>query len=274
MNSRPLSLTRLAALLLAAGCATAQHASHPPTAATPLSSNQASQPAAAAVPAGQQAAALHAARAFALSYARYLAGTAAASQLASSTATVRGQLGPRIPTRERHGPLAVLTITQQSATSSSYVITVADHAHTFLAAATVRLQHRRWLVVSLTPPDLDTILNPNPSPRRPSAAAAAPLASARGFLAGYVRLIYGHAQLSAVHDPTRALHTRLRQQSPRATATLHALHPRVATLGIQQQRSTWTAKALIADSQSTYELILPLVQQHGQWLVSDTEYPK
>jgi hypothetical protein len=273
MNSRPLSLTLLAALLLAAGCATAQHSSHTPTAATPVSSNQASRSPAAAVPAGRQAAAFHAARTFALSYARYLAGTAAASQLASVTAPVREQLGPRIPARERHGPLAVLTIAQQSAASSSYVITVADHAHTFLAAATIRLEHGRWLVVSLTPPDLDTILNPNPSPQRPPAAAV-PLAAARGFLAGYLPMIYGHAQLSAVHDLTRALHTRLRQQPPRATATLHALHPRVATLGIQQQRSTWTAKALITDGQSTYELILPLVQQHGQWLVSDTEYPK
>ena len=273
MNSRtPVSL--LAALLLAAGCATAQHSSHTPTAATPLSSSQASRSPAAAVPAGQEAAVFRAARAFALSYARYLAGTAAASQLASVTAAVRGTLGPRIPVRERHGPLAVLTIAQQSAASSSYVITFADHAHTFLAAATIRLQHGRWLVVSLTPPDLDTILNPNPSPQRPPAAAAAPLAAARGFLAGYLRLIYGHAQLSAVAHLTRALHNRLRQQPPRATATLHALHPRVATLGIQQQRSTWTAKALIADGQSTYELILPLVQQHGQWLVSDTEYPK
>ena len=216
---------------------------------------------------------------FAQRYASYLAGTTTARRVLDSTAAVRAGLGPPLPAADRHGPLAVASVRSPAqvrtrAGAGTYVVTFADRAHRFLSSVTVRLANGRLLVVALVPPDLDSVLSPNPAGPRPPAGSAAPLAAARRFLAGYLQLIYGHAGLPAVRGLSPALRARLVADPPIATPVLSSRDPRVATVGIDRQGHGWQAKALISDAADTYELILPLTRAGGRWLVANVEYPQ
>jgi hypothetical protein len=50
-------------------------------------------------------------------------------------------------------------------------------------------------------------------------------------------------------------------------ATIHALHPRIATLALTPHRAGWQADANVTDGQHTYQVISLLGRFGGEWLV-------
>jgi hypothetical protein len=263
MTRLPSLLILLACLLPVAGCGSATH--HTPAGApSHLSTMGAS--------ARETAAAL-----FAASYVRFLDGSGTTAALPDATRAVRaiaGQAG-QVPGRRRRGTLVLTQLRRTQGAAISYFVAARDQAHTFYAQITLGLKRGRWVVVQLTPPDFAQALAPaGPPAPAPPRASAAPGTTARRFLQGYLRWLYGQVSLHAIEDATTGLLVGLKSHPPRIPAGMRSLHATVAAIALQRDGSGWQALPNITDGRETYELVLTITQRRGRWLVSGVRNPR
>jgi hypothetical protein len=121
-------------------------------------------------------------------------------------------------------------------------------------------------VAELIPPDPDTLLTP-PQPAAPLTGPAAAGRAALTFTNSYLNYTYDHAAASQLHDLTPELRAAITTNPPRVPATIHALHPRIATLALTPHHPGWQADANVTDGQHTYQVISLLGRFGGEWLV-------
>jgi hypothetical protein len=208
------------------------------------------------------------AAAFAAVYARYLDGRLPAASLPALGPAVVGELGPVVPRSARDGKLAVQSL-QRVTRTPAFSVELRDRAHLFPARVTVGVAPGgRWVVSGVVAPDLDTILHSRttPIPQPPGSAAA--WRAARGFLAGYLRWLYGAGPAGAICCATSALLARLKAGRPDVPPAFQGLHARVDSLGLQAAGLGWRAFALVADPYTTYTLVATITLTGGRWLVA------
>jgi len=97
----------------------------------------------------------------------------------------------------------------------------------------------------------------------PAAARRAALA----FTNSYLDYTYGHATAKQLRDLSRELRAAITANPPRVPATIHALHPRIATLALTPHHPDWLADANVTDGQDTYQVISLVGRIHSEWLV-------
>ena len=202
-------------------------------------------------------------------YGRYLAHQIPAQRLPALTpqalATARHS-GP-LPTRLHvtQVQLTSLTDTGDSWTAHFTIIDTRGRQATtaqFMLAATAS----SWQVAELIPPDPDTLLTP-PQPATPLSGPTTARQAALAFTTSYLDYTYGHATPSQLHDLTPQLRATITANPPRVPATMHALHPRIATLALTPHHPAWQADANVTDGQDTYQVIGLVGRIHGEWLV-------
>ena len=173
----------------------------------------------------------------------------------------------------RAGPVTVQSV-QQIPTRPTFMITLRDRAHTFTAQLTPARVSSRWLIVAVTPPDLDTILAPAPRPIPQPAGSGQARHAARMFIGGYLTWLYGQAPLRAVRTATSGLLAGFKAHPSRVPPTMQALRPTIAAIGMQRHGRRWQALANISDGRETYELVLTIAQTRWRWLVSTVSSPR
>jgi hypothetical protein len=210
------------------------------------------------------------ATAVALAYARYLADQLPAQRLPA--------LSPRTLAIARYsGPLpARLHVTQVQLTgltgagkswTAHFTIIDTRGRQATTAQLVLAATAGPWQVAELIAPDPDTLLNP-PQPSAPLSGPAAARRAALAFTNSYLNYTYGHAAASQLHDLTPELRAAITANSPRVPATMHALHPGIATLALTPyRRGWWLADANVTDGQDTYQVISLVGRTHREWLV-------
>ncbi len=208
------------------------------------------------------------ATAVAHAYARYLAGQLPAQRLPALTPQA-------LAIARQSGPLpARLDVTQVRLTSlnrdgnswaASYAIIDARGRQTTTAQLLLTTSGSRWVIAELVPPDLDTLITPNP-PALPATGPAAARHAALAFTQSYLAYTYGHATASQLRDLTPALRATLTANPPQVPAAIRALHPRIATLALTQQAARWLANANVTDGQNTYQVNVLLDRVADRWL--------
>ena len=202
-------------------------------------------------------------------YGRYLADQLPAQQLpaltpqALATARTSGPLPARLHVTEVR--LTSLTGAGDSWTAHFNIIDTRGH-QTSTARFGLAATAGPWQVAELIPPDPDTLLTP-PQPAAPLSGPAAARRAALAFTNSYLNYTYGHAAVSQLHDLTRELRAAITDNPPRVPATIHALHPRIATLALTPHHPAWQADANVTDGQDTYQVISLAGRIHGEWLV-------
>jgi hypothetical protein len=202
-------------------------------------------------------------------YARYLADQLPAQRLPTLTP-------PALAIARHSGPLpARLHITQVRLTSltgtgdnwtAHFNIIDARGRQATTARLVLTATGGPWKVTVLIPPDPDTLLTP-PQPAAPLSGPAAARRAALAFTNSYLNYTYGHATANQLRDLTPELRATITANPPRVPATIHALHPRIATLALTPHRPGWQADANITDGQDTYQVISLAGRIHGEWLV-------
>jgi hypothetical protein len=202
-------------------------------------------------------------------YARYLAHQLPAQRLpaltpqALATARHSGPLPARLHvTRVR---LTRLTGTGDSWTAH-FTIIDARGRQTTTAQLVLSPTAGPWQVAELIPPDPDTLVT-RPQPAAPLSGPAAARQAALAFTNSYLDYTYGHATASQLRDLTPELRAAITANPPRVPATIHALHPRLATLELTPHHPDWQANANVTDGQSTYQVISLVARIHREWLV-------
>jgi len=283
-QTRP--LVPLAAALLATGCGTAASVTRTAAQATPSAPTAAARAAPpntsarqfgrrpratlAGVSRSAQASVVPAAgvaAAFSTAYARYLDGRLPVAALPDTTAAALTEIGPVVPRAAQAGELAVRSV-RQTTGPLTYAAQLRDHAHTFPARLTVGLVGGRWLVTSIDPPDIDTILHSHSIPiPQPSGSGPAEDA-ARAFMAGYLQWLYGAGPVGAIRDATSQLIAQLKANPSNIPPTFQGLHGRLDSLGLQSSGDGWRAFALVTDPHTSYNLVMSVTLKRGRWLVT------
>ena len=203
-------------------------------------------------------------------YARYLADQLPAQRLPALTPRTLA-IG-----RNNSGPLpACLHVTQVRLTNltgagnswtAHFNIIDARGRQTTTAQLVLTATGGPWQVAELIPPDPDTLLTPL-QPAVPLNGTAAARRAALAFTNSYLDYTYGHTTATQLRDLTPQLRTTITTNPPRVPATIHALHPRIATLALTPHRPGWQADTNVTDGQHTYQVISLVVRIHGEWLV-------
>ena len=118
---------------------------------------------------------------------------------------IAGQAGP-VPGRRRRGTLVLTQLRRTQGAAISYFVAARDQAHTFYVQITLGLERGRWVVVELAHQAAGLRAGargggPAGAGRRP-APPRQPGTTARRFLQGYLRWLYGQARLPAIADAT------------------------------------------------------------------------
>ena len=202
-------------------------------------------------------------------YARYLANVLPAQRLpaltprARATARTSGPLPTRLHVTQVR--LTRLTGTGDSWTAHFNIIDTRGR-QTTTAQLVLAATAGPWQVAELIPPDPDTLLTP-PQPATPLSGPTTARQAALAFTTSYLDYTYGHATPSQLHDLTPQLRATITANPPRVPATMHALHPRIATLALTPHHPAWQADANVTDGQDTYQVIGLVGRIHGEWLV-------
>lgn len=105
-----------------------------------------------------------------------------------------------------------------------------------------------------------------------SAGAHAPgvAGTVEGFLAGYLRYLYGRGPASSVQNATSAFTRSLETHEPRVPPGLRALHPRVLGLvAVPASAGEIAVTAIVTDGEIVrYRISLLLRSRGGAWRVS------
>jgi len=203
-------------------------------------------------------------------YARYLQGQLPAQRLPTLTPQA-------LATARQSGPLpGRLDVTQVRLTNlnrdgdsltASYAIIDARGRQTTTAQLVLSATSRQLKVIELVPPDLDTLITPNP-PALPPAGPPSARRAALGFTQSYLTYTYGHATATQLRDLTPELRAAITSNPPSVPATIRALHPRIASLALTLHPPGWLVNANVTDGQDTYQIISLARRIHGEWLVS------
>jgi hypothetical protein len=120
------------------------------------------------------------------------------------------------------------------------------------------------------PPPPDPGASAEPPAQAPPAAA---VRSARRFLAGYLRYLYGHGRARQIRSATLRLRRRLAAHPPRVSPATRQRRPRIVQIeGSATGRQRWTLTARIADgSGASYPLALEVAQRPGGFVVTRLE---
>jgi len=209
------------------------------------------------------------ATAVARAYARYLANQLPAQQLPALTAralAIAHNSGP-LPVRLHvtQVRLTSLTAAGKSWTAHFNIIDTRGRQAT-TAQLVLSATGGPWQVAELIPPDTDTLLTP-PQPAAPFSGPAAARRAALAFTDSYLDYTYGHAAASQLHDVTPELRAAITTHPPRVPATIHVLHPRIATVALTPHHPGWQADANVTDGQNTYQVTSLLDRLGGEWLV-------
>ena len=199
---------------------------------------------------------------FAVAYARYLSGTASASQLPDATAAARQTAGSA-----GRPPTATVTVLSLSpAAGASWVVVMRDGAHRLIAQLMLAKPASGWIVNKLVPPDFSTQLQPvskHSGPKVPKGGAA-PLRTTRAFLKVYLhvtRATVGHLR-SLV---TPRLLAQLKRDAPPQAGPAQA---RVLVIPIRRHGVSWIATPSLSNGTNTYQLTITLIKGgRGHWLV-------
>ncbi len=214
---------------------------------------------------------------FADGYLRFLDGRSPAARLPDSTVAVRREAtrGGQLPAAKRAGPLSLVDITPAQGTPGGWFFSGRDRAHTFPAGATLQHAGAGWIVTRLATPDWTQDLTPSAASTSAPAGSDGAVAAATRFLSGYLPWQYGHAPLSAVHDARSALIAALARNPPNIPPAM-ANQPTGRLLALTPERSArgWRVYATVADSASTYLLILTVQPiRRGGWSVTTVGGP-
>ncbi|HYB28311.1 MAG TPA: hypothetical protein VEF89_16980 [Solirubrobacteraceae bacterium] len=152
-----------------------------------------------------------------------------------------------------------------TAAAASYAIIDARGPQTTTAELLLTTRGSRWVLAELVPPDLDTLITPNP-PAQPPAGPARARHAALAFTHSYLAYTYAHATAPQLRDLTPALRASLTANPPQVPAAIRALHPRIATLALTQQAAHWRANANVTDGQNTYQVNILLDRVADRWL--------
>lgn len=118
------------------------------------------------------------------------------------------------------------------------------------------------------------VINP-PTAALPASASRAELAlaraTARAFLPGYLRFLYGRGRAEQIAGATASLRAGLRANRVRVTPAQRRRHPHVVSIAlIAQSNDTAIATARIDDGGvAPYALTFTLERHAGRWAVSD-----
>jgi hypothetical protein len=273
-------LATVAVAVLAGGCGTAASGTRSVTPATPAAAigDQPTSPPPRPTrrvdhaPRTSRRPSVAVASAFAAAYGRYLDGRLPARALPGASSAARADVGPVITPAERAGQVVVQS-TRRAPGTAVFTARLRDRAHTFTAHLTLGQTSGRWLVIAVTAPDLDSILNAHSTPISQPSGSAPPERAARAFLAGYLPWLYGAGRAGAIHDGARALTAQLRANPPRIPPAFQGLHPRLASIGMQRHGHGWRAFALVTDGRETYDLVMEVEQPNGRWVVSSIGLP-
>lgn len=214
-----------------------------------------------------------AARAFALSYLRYLNRRTTVAALAPASADVRRTafLAGPVPVGARAAELKLngLRAVSDSTTSSARETLVAsDRAHTFYAQLTLSPAPAGWIVTGLVPPDYPTVLGTG-RPSTPIAPSAARTA-AQAFMDTYVPWTYGELATTQIRAVSNELRTNLAANRPRVPATIRRLHPSIGPPTLEWGQGAdawrgWAAVTTVTDGLETYLVSAQLEQIAGRW---------
>ena len=208
------------------------------------------------------------ATAVARAYARYLAGQLPAQRLPALTPqalAIAPQSDP-LPARLHVTQVRLTSLNRDgNSWAASYTIVDPRGRQTTTAQLLLTTRGSRWVVAELIPPDLDTLITPNP-PALPATGPAAVRHAALAFTHSYLAYTYGHATARQLRDLTPALRAAIASNPPQVPAAIRALYPRIAILTITPQHGAWLAEANVTDGQDTYQVISLLHRVDRDWL--------
>ncbi len=262
MRPRATPLAVVLAAVALAGCATAQQ-----TASSPASGTAATSSTRHGVAVGQERVLSR----FAGAYLRFLDGDLDAAQLPDTTAVARRQAvqGGQLPAAKRAGRLVLVNIAPAQGAIGGWFFAGRDRQHTFPAGATLVRSRDRWVIVDILTPDWTQDLTPPAPPAPPPAGSTAAVSAARRFLVAYLPWQYGHGTLAAIRGASSSLTATLRRNAPNIPPAM-ARQPtgRVLALTPVHHGRGWNVYATIADTATTYSLIVTVQPARGGWVVT------
>ena len=208
-----------------------------------------------------------AARAFALSYGRYLDGQIAASQLAYASAAAVADAGPQIRPAARAGALTLVSLTV--AGPGRFAGLLRDRSNTvgFTLTLSSTAPPRVIAFASGVPEEIQAASPP------PAAGEQAAQQAAAAFLRVYVPLAYGQARIAQLPDVTPGYRAEL-GRSFHVPAGLSGLPAHlVGGIVMKAVGRGWEAWTSVDDSQEQYVIAVDLVSAGGRWLVNNVTLP-
>jgi hypothetical protein len=208
-----------------------------------------------------------AARAFALSYGRYLDGQIAASQLAYATPAAVADAGPQIRPAARAGALQLVSLA--AAASGQFAGLLRDRSSTvgFTLTLSSTQPSRVIALASGVPEEIQA------SPPAPAMGEQAAQAAAAAFLRVYVPLLYGQARIAQLPDVTPAYRAQL-ERTFHVPGGLKGLPARmVGGIAMKAVGAGWQAWTSVNDTQEQYVIAVELVSAGGGWLVDNVTLP-
>ena len=206
-----------------------------------------------------------AARAFALSYGRYLDGQIAASQLAYATPAAVADAGPQIRPAAQRRRAQLVSLAAPPRVGSPACCATAPTRSASRSPSAPRQPPRVIALASGVPEEIQASAPP------PAAGEQAAQAAAAAFLRVYVPLLYGQARIAQLPDVTPGYRAEL-ERTFHVPAGLKGL-PAHLVGGIMMKAvgAGWQAWTSVNDSQEQYVIAVDLVSAGGRWLVEQRD---
>ena len=208
-----------------------------------------------------------AARAFALSYGRYLDGQITPSQLAYATPAAVADAGPRIRPAARAGALHLVSLAATAPGQFAGLLRDRSSTVGFTLTLSSTQPYRVIALASGVPEEIQA------SPPAPAMGEQAAQAAAAKFLRVYVPLLYGQARLAQLPDVTPGYRAQL-QRTFHVPGGLKGLPVRlVGGIAMKAVGAGWQAWTSVNDTQEQYVIAVELVSADGRWLVNNVTLP-
>ena len=208
-----------------------------------------------------------AARAFALSYGRYLDGQITASQLAYATPAAVADAGPQIRPAAQAGALQLVSLA--AAAPGQFAGLLRDRSDTvgFTLTLSSTQPPRVIALASGVPEEIQASAPP------PAAGEQAAQAAAAAFLRVYVPLLYGQARIAQLPDVTPGYRAQL-ERTFHVPAGLKGLPAHlVGGITMKAVGAGWQAWTSVNDTQEQYVIAVEFVSAGGRWLVDNVTLP-
>ena len=208
-----------------------------------------------------------AARAFALSYGRYLDGQITASQLAYATPAAVADAGPQIRPAAQAGALQLVSLA--AAAPGQFAGLLRDRSDTvgFTLTLSSTQPPRVIALASGVPEEIQASSPP------PAAGEQAAQAAAAAFLRVYVPLLYGQARIAQLPDVTPGYRAQLERTFHVPAGLKRPARPPGWRDHDEGRRAGWQAWTSVNDTQEQYVIAVDLVSAGGRWLVDNVTLP-